>query len=73
VKGDRITLILPKAKGGHWDHISKADALKAQLKKEKTAARSTSDDPSAGIMDLMKTMYDEGDDEMKRYVNMATY
>ena len=66
MKGDRITVILHKAKGGNWAHITKADAAKALLKKEKSAARS--DDPSAGIMDMMRTMYDEGDDDMKRLV-----
>ena len=30
-----------------------------------------SKDPSAGLMDMMKKMYDEGDDEMKRTINKA--
>ena len=28
-------------------------------------------DPSAGIMKMMKKMYDEGDDDMKRNLNKA--
>lgn len=32
-----------------------------------------SNDPSAGIMDLMKKMYDEGDDEMKRMIKKTWY
>ena len=29
------------------------------------------EDPSAGLMKLMKQMYDEGDDEMKRNITKA--
>ena len=29
------------------------------------------DDPERGIMDLMRKMYDEGDDEMKRTIKKA--
>ena len=28
-------------------------------------------DPSAGIMNMMKQMYEEGDDDMKRTINKA--
>jgi hypothetical protein len=28
-------------------------------------------DPQAGLMDMMKKMYDEGDDDMKRTINEA--
>ena len=30
-------------------------------------------DPSAGIMNLMKKMYDEGDDDMKRMIKKTWY
>ena len=30
-----------------------------------------SKDPSAGLMDMMKKMYEEGDDEMKRTIAKA--
>ena len=32
---------------------------------------SKSKDPSAGLMDMMKKMYEEGDDEMKRTIAKA--
>ena len=32
-----------------------------------------SSDPSAGIMGLMKKMYDEGDDDMKRMIKKTWY
>ena len=41
----------------------KEDKLKPNLDKEK--------DPMAGIMDLMKNMYEEGDDEMKKTIAKA--
>lgn len=31
------------------------------------------EDPSAGIMKLLKDMYDDGDDEMKRSIQKAMY
>merc|ERR1711907_330536 len=47
----------------HWvDLVSKKSV--EQKKKE-------SDDPMSGIMDLMKNMYDEGDDDMKRTIGEA--
>ena len=32
-----------------------------------------SSDPSAGIMNLMKKMYDDGDDDMKRMIKKTWY
>ena len=32
-----------------------------------------SSDPQAGIMNLMKKMYDEGDDDMKRMIKKTWY
>ena len=34
-------------------------------------AAPSSDDPNAGLMDMMKQMYDDGDDEMKRTIAKA--
>ena len=31
------------------------------------------EDPGAGLMDLMKKMYDDGDDEMKRTIKKAWF
>jgi len=67
VKKDKITIKLKKVKGdygyGHWaDLVSKKS--EDQKKKEDK-------DPMSGIMDLMKNMYDEGDDDMKRTIGEA--
>ncbi|KAK4778945.1 hypothetical protein SAY86_006473 [Trapa natans] len=64
VKPTRIIVILPKAAKGNWlDLHYKDDKLKPSAAKDK--------DPMAGIMDLMKNMYEEGDDEMKKTIAKA--
>ncbi|KAA8519493.1 hypothetical protein F0562_013749 [Nyssa sinensis] len=64
VKPPRIIITLFKASKGNWlDLQFKEDKLKPNLDKEK--------DPMAGIMDLMKNMYEEGDDEMKKTIAKA--
>ncbi|KGN65540.1 calcyclin-binding protein [Cucumis sativus] len=64
VKPTRAVITLYKASKGNWSDLNlKEDKLKPGLDKER--------DPMAGIMDLMKNMYDDGDDEMKRTIAKA--
>ncbi|KDP37978.1 hypothetical protein JCGZ_04621 [Jatropha curcas] len=64
VKPTRVIITLFKASKGNWlDLHFKEDKLKPNLDKER--------DPMAGIMDLMKNMYEEGDEEMKRTIAKA--
>ncbi|XP_022140222.1 calcyclin-binding protein [Momordica charantia] len=64
IKPTRAVITLYKASKGNWlDLHLKEDKLKPGLDKER--------DPMAGIMDLMKNMYDDGDDEMKRTIAKA--
>ncbi|GMH01481.1 hypothetical protein Nepgr_003320 [Nepenthes gracilis] len=64
VKPTRVLITLVKASKGNWlDLHFKEDKLKSNLDKDK--------DPMAGIMDLMKNMYEEGDDEMKKTIAKA--
>ncbi|XP_030470764.1 uncharacterized protein LOC115688941 isoform X2 [Syzygium oleosum] len=64
VKPTRMIVTLFKASKGNWlDLQFKEDKLKPSMDKEK--------DPMAGIMDLMKNMYEEGDDEMKKTIAKA--
>lgn len=72
VKNDEVVIILKKAdKGQKWEHLTLASLKSKQEKDEKMKDTPKSDpaDPQAGIMDLMRKMYDEGDDEMKRMIN----
>ncbi|XP_057421685.1 uncharacterized protein LOC130715583 [Lotus japonicus] len=64
VKPTRVIITLVKASKANWlDLHFKEEKLKPNLDKEK--------DPMAGIMDLMKNMYEEGDEEMKKTIAKA--
>ncbi|GER42729.1 SGS domain-containing protein [Striga asiatica] len=64
VKPKRVVITLVKASKGNWlDLHFKEDKLKPNLDKE--------EDPMAGIMGLMKNMYEEGDEDMKRTIAKA--
>lgn len=65
VKKNRVTVKLKKIKGeysyDHWTDLKKKGG-KAAKEKEKNR------DPTAGIMDLMKDLYDNGDDNMRKII-----
>ncbi|OMO65665.1 Calcyclin-binding protein [Corchorus olitorius] len=64
VKPTRVIITLFKASKGNWSDLHyKEDKLTPNLDKER--------DPMAGIMDLMKNMYEEGDEDMKRTIAKA--
>ncbi|KAJ6811801.1 calcyclin-binding protein-like [Iris pallida] len=64
VKPTKVIITLAKASKGNWlDLHFKEDKLKPSTDKDK--------DPMAGIMDLMKNMYEEGDEDMKRTIAKA--
>ncbi|GAQ87180.1 calcyclin binding protein [Klebsormidium nitens] len=63
VKPKRITITMPKAERKHW-----LDLYHKESKFDKKDTAASKDNPMAGIMDLMKTLYDEGDDEMKKTI-----
>merc|ERR1712157_111384 len=65
VKADKILIKLAKCKGEHGSYDYWSD-LTAKKKKPKTT--SGKEDPSASIMELMKEMYDSGDDKMKKMI-----
>ena len=64
IKADKILVKLAKKKSeyGSYDHWS---SLTAKKKKPST---SNKDNPTAGIMDLMKDMYESGDDNMRKII-----
>jgi len=64
VKPTKVVVTLCKASKGNWlDLYFKEDKFKPSMDKEK--------DPMSGIMDLMKNMYEEGDEDMKRTIAKA--
>ena len=64
VKKNTIKLSMRKTKGQYgYDQW-----LELTAKKPKAEGGAKTDDPSASIMDMMKQMYDDGDDTMKKAI-----
>jgi calcyclin binding protein len=60
-----MTIFLKKAKSSdHWDSLEQKKSLLGES--EKPAGLSS--DPNAGLMEMMKEMYQNGDPEMKRVI-----
>ncbi|XP_074653818.1 calcyclin-binding protein-like [Tubulanus polymorphus] len=71
VKTDCILLMLKKQDAGKkWENVTPVTKTKTDTPASAPNLGDDSD-PSAGIMNLMKKMYEEGDDEMKRTINKA--
>ncbi|XP_022784008.1 calcyclin-binding protein-like [Stylophora pistillata] len=68
VKSGRVTLLLKKDKDENWSCLTVTENLKKMKEQPKLDDKK---DPGEGIMDLMRKMYDEGDDEMKRTIAKA--
>ena len=64
-----VTVYLKKADvGKSWGYLTEKE-MKA---KEKAAPKLDENaDPQEGLMSMMKKMYEEGDDEMKRTISKA--
>lgn len=67
VKPNKIIIKLAKVKG-EYGFDSWTDLSAKKKKKRDSAGKSVKDDPTAGIMDMMKDMYDSGDDNMKKMI-----
>lgn len=69
VKNDNVIVYLSKSKTGQkWSHLT---GIEKQATDKKTPKYEPSDDPSSSIMGLLKQMYDDGDDDMKRTIAKA--
>ncbi|KAL7524634.1 hypothetical protein ACHAXR_000656, partial [Thalassiosira sp. AJA248-18] len=72
IKPNKIILKLGKIKGEYgFDSWSQLTAKKT--KKRDASGKSAKEDPTAGIMDMMKDMYEEGDDTMKKMIGETMY
>jgi calcyclin binding protein len=67
VKANKVVLKLKKIKGEysyeHWASLS--------AKKKREPGEVKSKDPMGGIMDMMKDMYDDGNEDMKKVIGEA--
>ena len=66
IKSSKIIIKLGKVKSEYGSYESWMDLTSKKGKESKMKAKSG--DPSAGIMDMMKEMYDNGDDQMKKMI-----
>lgn len=72
-KSNRLLITLGKAEAKTWPSITPSKASSFIAKKDEADEAPFPDDPSAGLMSLMKKMYDEGDDDMKRTLAKTWY
>lgn len=72
VKSNSITLELKKAKSKFWSDIKEKSAPAGGLGSSVGAAGAKKDedaaDPGASLMNMMKDLYDKGDDNMKKTI-----
>ncbi|CAM9313176.1 unnamed protein product [Discosporangium mesarthrocarpum] len=67
VKKNKVVVKLKKVKGEYGSY----DTWSTLVAKKQRKPEGTAKDPTAGIMDMMKNMYDEGDDNMKKIIGEA--
>ncbi|EFN69732.1 Calcyclin-binding protein [Camponotus floridanus] len=70
VKTDMIVVLLAKKVAKDWSHIT---LVEKRIKDAKSSVPELGEDsdPSASLMNLMKKMYQDGDDEMKKTIAKA--
>ncbi len=67
-----IVLFIAKSEAGmKWNHIKQSDKAAAEKPKVPPPSSGDNADPSASLMNMMKQMYQDGDDEMKRTIAKA--
>ena len=64
-----VTIHLFKVKNSMWSDLKQSK----EEKKDEMPKMDKDADPSAGLMNLMKHMYESGDDEMKRTIAKSMY
>ncbi|XP_060628663.2 calcyclin-binding protein [Anolis sagrei] len=67
VKTDMVVILCRKKKEEKWECLTQVE----KESKEKEKASYDTSDPNEGLMNLLKKMYADGDDEMKRSINKA--
>ncbi len=72
VKSNKIIVKLGKIKGEYGSYDTWTQLTSKKDKKTREGSKDSSN-PAAGIMDLMKDMYDEGDENMKKMIGETMY
>ncbi|XP_075472773.1 calcyclin-binding protein [Ascaphus truei] len=68
VKTDTVLIMCRKKAEHKWEYLTQVEK---QTKEKDKPSLDTDTDPSAGLMNVLKKIYDDGDDEMKRTLNKA--
>ncbi|XP_058059512.1 calcyclin-binding protein [Anopheles bellator] len=74
VKSDMVAIYLAKQSPAKWAHLTLTAKRLQDLKNERMSDGkkvSATDDPSAGLMNIMQQLYESGDPETKRMINKA--
>ncbi|EFO16839.1 hypothetical protein LOAG_11664 [Loa loa] len=67
-KTNLLLIMMQKKEEGNWKYLTKAE----MQSKEKSAPKfDQKADPQESLMNMMKQLYDEGDDDMKRTIRKA--
>ncbi|KAK7945651.1 hypothetical protein WMY93_001379 [Mugilogobius chulae] len=68
IKTDMLLIMCKKQSTHKWEYLTKVEKQSKDKDKPKMDDNA---DPSDGLMNMLKKIYDEGDDEMKRTINKA--
>ncbi|XP_029381059.1 calcyclin-binding protein [Echeneis naucrates] len=68
IKSDMVLVMCKKQSTKKWDCLTKVEK---QSKEKDKPSMDENADPSEGLMSMLKKIYAEGDDEMKRTINKA--
>ncbi|XP_074544513.1 calcyclin-binding protein [Halichoeres trimaculatus] len=68
IKTDMVLIMCKKQATKKWDCLTKVEK---QSKDKDKPSTDDAADPSEGLMNMLKKIYSEGDDEMKRTINKA--
>ncbi|XP_030631223.1 calcyclin-binding protein isoform X1 [Chanos chanos] len=68
VKTDMVLIMCKKKTAKKWDCLTQVEK---QTKEKEKPGYDEKADPGEGLMNMLKKIYDEGDDDMKRTINKA--
>ncbi|XP_048188313.1 calcyclin-binding protein-like [Perognathus longimembris pacificus] len=69
VKTDTVLILCKKkAENVRWDYLTQVEK---ECKEKEKPSYDTEADPSEGLMNVLKKIYEDGDDDMKRTINKA--
>lgn len=71
IKTDMIVVYLTKLNQKHWSHITSVEKRISEAKTPLVPELEDNNDPGGNLMDLLKKMYDDADDEMKKSIAQA--